>query len=253
MLAPKTIVITGSTGGIGTALALLYAGPGTVLGLHGRNGDKLARLAEACTARGATVETLLADITDRDAMDSLLRTFDDRHAIDLIIANAGISPPTEILDRSDVERVLQVNVVGTFNAIFPVLEPMIARGRGQIAIMGSLGARVATSSSPAYSASKAALETYGLALRDRLAAKGIAVNVISPGFVASPMSERVAGPKPLLMGAERAARIIAKGLAANRARVGFPLALALAASLLSALPQDLAALFTRGFAFRVRD
>jgi short-subunit dehydrogenase len=130
---------------------------------------------------------------------------------------------------------------------------MRARRRGQIALMGSVGARVGIAASPAYSASKAALETYGLALRSALARTGVKVSVISPGFVASPMSDRVEGRRLFLMRAEEAARRIERGLAANKARIAFPLPLAIAASVLSFLPYDLADRLVKPFAFRVRD
>src|SRR5258708_39189004 len=85
------IVITGASSGIGEALALDYAAPGIALGLTGRDAARLAKVADACRARGATVRADTVDATDRAAMAGWLTAFDDAHPVDLLIANAGIS------------------------------------------------------------------------------------------------------------------------------------------------------------------
>src|SRR5262249_7923536 len=154
------------------------------------------------------------------------------------IANAGISPAT-ISDTGleSFDAVLAANTTGAINTIAPLLPRMRARRCGQIALIGSLAARAGVRSSPAYSASKAALETYGFALRAAVAGDGVRVNVVSPGFVASPMSDRIEGSRPFLVSADRAAELIRKGLAANRARIAFPFPLALATWFASLLPR----------------
>src|SRR5262249_21155478 len=155
-----------------------------LLGLIGRNRERLSAVAGKCRALGAAVEEMALDVTDRAAMSEALPAFDRRHPVDLVIANAGISPPTRTeSDLAAMDEVLATNLAGALNTIAPLLEAMRARRHGQIALMGSVGARIGVAASPAYSASKAALETYGLALRSRLAADGVEVSVISPGFV----------------------------------------------------------------------
>jgi short-subunit dehydrogenase len=116
---------------------------------------------------------------------------------------------------------------------------MRRRGAGQIAIVSSLAAYFGLPITPIYCASKAAMKGYGEALRGWLAPQGIAVNVVMPGFVRTPMSERFPGPKPWLMSPERAATLIRCGLQRNRARIAFPRTLAFGMWCLSVLPAAL--------------
>src|SRR5690606_26373643 len=92
---------------------------------------------------------------------------------------------------------------------------------------------------PSYSASKAAIRAYGEGLRDWLKPEGIRVSVIMPGYVESPMCHAMAGPKPFLWSADKAAQRIRLSLHANRARITFPFPLALGCWLLGALPPTL--------------
>ena len=100
----------------------------------------------------------------------------------------------------------------------------------------SLAARSAHPSSPAYSAAKAGVEAYGLALRHSLARDGIRVSVISPGYIDTAMSRRLRARKLGMMSSEKAAKIVKRGPAANRAVISFPSLLAFGAKLLPFLP-----------------
>ena len=106
--------------------------------------------------------------------------------------------------------------------MLPALEVMAARSAGQIAIVSSLAGFLQLPGAPAYSASKAAVCHFGEALRPSAARRGVGVTVICPGFVHSRMTAANPFPMPFIMPAERAAKIIARGLAKNRARVAFP-------------------------------
>ena len=116
---------------------------------------------------------------------------------------------------------------------------MQQRGHGQIALMSSAASFRGMPSAPAYSASKAAVRAYGEALRGTLAPAGIRVSVICPGFVRSRITGANRFRMPLLMDAGRAARIIRRGLARNKARIAFPFPTYFAAWLLGALPPGL--------------
>jgi short-subunit dehydrogenase len=113
---------------------------------------------------------------------------------------------------------------------------MLARGRGQLALMSSLAGFRGMPSAPAYCASKAAVRSYGEGLRGRLLDQGVAVSVICPGFVRTPLTARNPFPMPFLVEPERAAAIIKAGLARRRARIAFPRRLYFAVRLLDALP-----------------
>ena len=223
----KTIAITGASSGIGTALARYYASAGVTLHLHGRHKGRLEEIAMECRAQGATVHTGIADVTDAKAMESWLQQADALAPIDLLIANAGISAGIGGTGEvsSQARRIFATNIDGVMNSIQPVLPLMMARKSGQIAIMSSLAGIRGLPSCPAYSASKACVRYYGEGLRGWLAKSNIGVSVICPGYIHTPMTAVNRFPMPFIMTAEKAARIIANGLAKNRGRIAFPLRL----------------------------
>lgn len=233
---PQTILITGASSGIGAALAERYAQPGRTLLLHGRNPERLTAVASACTSKGAKAVTAAIDITDGTAMADWITAVDQQTPLDLVIANAGVSGL--IADDPDPIRTLfRVNVEGVLNTVQPAIPLMTARGRGHLALMSSLAGFRGLPTVPAYGASKAAVRSYGEGLRGALLSKGLAVSVICPGFVRTPMTADNAFPMPLLMEPERAAAIIQRGLDKKAARIAFPLRLYLGIRLFSALPQ----------------
>jgi short-subunit dehydrogenase len=244
MRSPRSILITGASSGIGEALARAYAAPGTVLSLGGRNADRLAAVATACRDRGATVDAEILDVTDPAATAGWVERRDDAAALDLVIANAGISGGGGSDDEA-TRRILATNVGGVVNTVSPALARMRRRGRGQIAIVSSITAFRGLPSAPAYSASKAAVKAWGEALRGRHARDGIEVSVICPGFVASRMTRGNPFPMPFVMDADRAAAIIRRRLARNRGRIVFPWPMHAAAWLLGALPSPLTDRLTR--------
>jgi short-subunit dehydrogenase len=113
---------------------------------------------------------------------------------------------------------------------------MLKRGYGQIALMSSLAGIRGLPSSPAYSASKACVRTYGEGLRGWLKPYGVEVNVICPGFICTPMTDVNPYHMPCMMDADRAAKIIADGLARNKARIAFPKRLYWPLCIFSSLP-----------------
>ena len=245
MRDPAAVLITGATGGIGAALARAYATPGRRLWLHGRREAELAALAGECVQLGAYVHTRALDLTDvAAAMDWVGGVAGE---IDLAIVNAGITTTSETWP--EVDRVLQTNVRAAFATIHALVPAMRARRRGQIALMSSIAAWTGLPLTPAYSASKAALKAYGEALRGALAPDGIEVNVVMPGFVRTPMTASLPCPKPFMLEPRAAAERIVRGLEGNRARISFPLPLALGMWALSALPAGLALRVVRAFGY----
>jgi len=225
--SPQTILITGASSGIGAALALHYAKPGVSLHLQGRDRSRLAQIAKICRDAGASVHEKTVDVTDSAAMLAWLEAADSATPLDLVIANAGISAGFGKKGESfaQVSAVMATNVNGVINTVQPMLPRMAARGAGQIAIMSSLAGIRALPSCPAYSASKACVRVYGESLRGAMARQGVAVSVICPGYIKTPLTDRNPFPMPLLMSAEKAAAKMARGLAKNQARIAFPSAL----------------------------
>lgn len=240
----SSIVITGASSGIGEALALDYAGPGVALALTGRDAQRLEAVAQACRSKGATVMASAIDVVDRDALAAWLTAFDDAHPVDLILANAGISidkDNSSLDDFSVIRKTLDVNVGGVLNTVEPLMSRLIARKGGQIAIVSSLASFIGLPYSASYNASKAAVRVWGESIRYVLKKDGIGVSVICPGFVVSRITANAPFPMPFLMSSAKASAIIRRGLAANRARIAFPIGTKAAVWLGGFLPGGLTA------------
>lgn len=220
----KTILITGATSGIGKALALEYANEDNILFLTGRNKKNLENIAKICKAKSAQVFTKIIDVREKDNMAKFIEEIAQKHHLDLVIANAGISAGTALGTESEeqITQIFDVNLHGVFNSINPAIEVMLKQKSGQIAIMSSLAGFRGLPSSPAYSASKSAVRVYAEGLRGCLASKGIKVNAICPGYIKTPMTDKNNFPMPFLMEVDKAAKIIKKGLEKNKSRIAFP-------------------------------
>ncbi|MFN3232648.1 MAG: SDR family NAD(P)-dependent oxidoreductase [Alphaproteobacteria bacterium] len=240
MKNPRTILITGASSGIGEALARHYAKPGTKLCLSGRNEARLHAVSEACRTAGAHIESEVLDVGDTTAMRQWIEKCDDQSPLDLVFANAGIGigEDEEGLEAA-ARQTFAINVDGVFNTIFPAIDRMKPRGSGQIAIVASLAAYVASPGAAAYGASKAAVKAYGEALRGSLEPDGIEVSVINPGFVKSRMTDRNTHAMPFKWTGEQAARAIAARLARNKGRISFPWPMVALVWTLRALPMGL--------------
>jgi NADP-dependent 3-hydroxy acid dehydrogenase YdfG len=239
---PRHVLITGASSGIGAALAEAYAAPGRRLALTGRDENRLASIAETCRAAGAEVATACLDVTEAQPLADWIAAQDATRPLALVVANAGVSAGTGSQgaeSAAQARAIYRVNVEGVMNTIEPALACLRPRQDGQLAIMSSLAAFRGFPGAPAYCASKAMVRIWGEALRAHLAAEGIGVTVICPGFVASRMTAVNDFPMPLLVPADKAAATIKRGLARNRARIAFPWPLYSAAWLLGVLPPGL--------------
>ena len=222
----SSIVITGASSGIGEALALDYAAAGVALALTGRDAGRLESVAAQCRAKGATVVAATIDVVERERFAAWLVDFDDAHPVDLILANAGISidkDNSSLDDFSVIRKTFDVNVDGMLNTVEPLLPRLIARKRGQIAVVSSLASFIGLPYSASYNASKAAVRVWGESIRYVLKKDGVGVTVICPGFVVSRMTANAPFPMPFLMTSARASAIIRRGLERNAARIAFPL------------------------------
>lgn len=238
MKKKTAIFITGASSGLGQALAIEYAKPQNLLFLCGRNKERLYQTAAICKEKGAEVVTYIFDVTDAFAAQEAVLNAESTCPIDLLIANAGISGGVlgEAEGSTQTRQVFNTNIFGVANTVLPVLERMRQRKSGQVAIVASIGGYRGLPSAPAYSASKACVKAWGEALRGWLCASNIKVNVICPGFIKTPLTDVNVFKMPFLMQPPKAARIIAKGIAKNKAIIAFPWPMAFAAWLMSALP-----------------
>ena len=240
---PKTIMITGASSGIGEALAMHYARAGRTLCLTGRDASRLESVALTCRQQGATTETWIGDVSDADGLKQWIIDCDQRHRLNLVIANAGValgSTTVEGLHQAAVDS-FDINVRGVFNTVHPALEVMSERRPypvkdAQVALMSSIMGYAGMARAPAYSTSKAAVKHYGQALRGTFRGMGIGVSVICPGYVSTALTAKNTSRMPFLIPADKAADIIARGLARNKARITFPWQMVAIARLVINLP-----------------
>lgn len=240
-MVASNIIITGASSGLGKALALEYAANGVVLGLVGRDDERLDEVARECFERGASVMTAVIDVCDSEMLSSWLLEFDDQYPVDLCIANAGVSAGTgggfEGLDQ--IHHLFNININGVANTLHPLTSRMIGRNKGHLAIVSSVAGFRGSPTAPAYSTSKAAVRVYGQALRGLLAPEGVNVSVICPGFIKTPMTKVNPFPMPFIMNSDKAARIIRRGLKRNKGLIVFPWQMAILARLQNMLPDAL--------------
>jgi NADP-dependent 3-hydroxy acid dehydrogenase YdfG len=246
MIEPKAVLITGATGGIGSALARAYSAPGVHLFLGDANADRFETLCPSCEDSGAIVHNKTVDVTDRAAMEDWIAEADAISPLDLVIANAGIGHGN-LMDEETSEQIREVfavNLDGTLNTVLPALPRMRSRKRGQIALMSSLAGIRGFPHAPSYCATKAAIRVFGQGLRARVKREGVFVSVMIPAFVKTPMTEANAFVMPNRIEADRAASIIKRKLAKNKAEFIFPHPYPALAWILKAAPSPLVNLFT---------
>lgn len=252
-MAAELTVITGASSGIGAALARALAKPGATLALVGRNAERLESVAQDCRARGAHCVIGSLDVCDRPALEAFLDGLGE--PVGLFIANAGILDGRR--DGETVEsgaaahRVLDTNLLATVDALHMVLPGMRARRKGRLLLIASLAAFAPLPDAPAYSAAKAGLLSYGLALREALHGEGISVCVACPGYVTSAMSAQHLGHRPGEITADDAAARILGALERDAAVSGFPFTLYWSSRLSLLVPAFVRRLGMKGLRFRV--
>ncbi len=199
----KVIFLTGASSGIGEALAIAMAKEGAVVCLIARREEELRRIAGLCENAGGTGRVFACDVTDaaalRDAADTVRGEFG---TIDIMIANAGIGGSTDkdkYLLPEVIKKVIDINLLGSANSIAAVLPEMLLRGSGQIVAISSLAGFRGLPRSAAYSASKAGMTAFFESVRLDVKNKGIAVTIIQPGFIKTPLTSGRANKMPYLM------------------------------------------------------
>jgi short-subunit dehydrogenase len=239
----QTILITGASGGIGAALARALAVPGVTLLLWGRDAARLAQTASHCAALGAVCETQAFDIRDTDDQLARLAAADAQRPITLAIFNAGLGGSVEGDARA--EDPLRARATAEVNFVAPVIgasliaDRMAVRRAGRIVLIGSIAESFPLPMAPTYAATKAGLAMFAEALSIRMAKHGVGVTLVSPGFIDTPMSRQVPEPKPFLMTADAAARVIVRGIAAGKRRIVVPWQFAVIRGITRLLPRGL--------------
>jgi short-subunit dehydrogenase len=233
---PKTVWVTGASGGIGAELARAYAARGDRVAISARRADKLNSLA--AELGGAALPVAL-DVTDREAvLAAASQISEELGEIDVAIMNAAFWQQVMVdsWDSSLVRRHFDTNVMGMVHGIEAVLPSMRRRGRGTIVGMASLAGYRGFPRSEGYGPTKAALINMLEALRIDLKPTGIEVITVCPGFVRTELTSHNRFPMPMMLEADDAARRIVHGIDRGKAEIAFPLPIALGIKALRFVP-----------------
>ncbi|HEX3269638.1 MAG TPA: SDR family NAD(P)-dependent oxidoreductase [Ktedonobacterales bacterium] len=207
-LAGRVALITGASGGIGSATARELARQGASVILAARRGDVLDALASELGASGVEALAVPTDLTDATQIEPLVERALERFGrIDILVNNAGIGTPRSLAKTAPdaIRRELEINLVGAVLLTHAVLPGMLERKSGAIISIASVAGHVAVE--PLYSATKFGIRGFSLALRRQLRGSGVTVSVVSPGYISTPMTR---GNKLPMPGPEVVAKRIAK-------------------------------------------
>jgi 3-oxoacyl-[acyl-carrier protein] reductase len=190
--ARQWVLITGSSRGIGRAIALRLAKDGYNVVLHGRTAESAGAAAEDVRACGAQVRALAFDISDRAAARAALEADVGAHGAPYaVVCNAGIARDGAFpaLSEEDWDAVMKTNLDGFFNVLHPLVMPMIRKRRGgRIVTLASVSGLVGNRGQVNYSAAKAGIIGATKALALELASRAITVNCVAPGLIKTDMT-----------------------------------------------------------------
>lgn len=191
-LSGKRALITGSSQGIGFALARGLAAAGAEVVLNGRDSAKLAEAAAALRAKGARVHELGFDVTDHQGVRAAVDGFEAEHgAIDILVNNAGMQhrAPLEEFPAEAFERLLQTNIASVFHVGQAVARHMIARGAGKIVNIASVQSALARPGIAPYTATKGAVSNLTKGMATDWAKHGLQCNALAPGYFVTPLNK----------------------------------------------------------------
>ena len=238
----RVVWITGASSGIGRALALNLARRGDIVAVSARSEEALRDLANEASDLRGFIHPYPLDITDAE---NCTRTVDQISGkfgkIALAILNAGTHHPVEAEDfaAGDLARLIGINLLGAGNCLDPLLKRMIEARAGHIAIVASVAGYRGLPTSIYYGASKAAQINLAEALKFDLDRFGIKLQLINPGFVKTPLTDKNDFPMPFLMEVDEAAERMANGLESSAFEITFPRRFAFLLKLFRLLPYSL--------------
>jgi gluconate 5-dehydrogenase len=190
-LAGRRALVTGSSQGIGFALAKGLAAAGAEIVLNGRDEGKLAEAARTLEGEGAVVHVLAFDVTDHDGVRAAVDRFEaETGQIDILVNNAGMQyrTPLEDFPADAFERLLQTNVASVFHVGQAVARHMIGRGAGKVINIASVQTALARPGIAPYTATKGAVGNLTKGMATDWAKHGLQCNAIAPGYFDTPLN-----------------------------------------------------------------
>jgi NAD(P)-dependent dehydrogenase (short-subunit alcohol dehydrogenase family) len=228
------VIITGASSGIGAATARELARRGATVVLAARRAEQLDALAAKIEQGGGRALAVPTDLAQREAIDRLAQTTIETYGrIDVLINNAGIGDGSAVLSSPDdeMQQLVTINLLAPTRCIQAVVPHMQRQGCGVIVNVGSVAGEIGVSG--LYTATKFGLRGLNDALRRELRRYNIAVVLIAPGYIRTPMTEDVKIPMP---GPEVVAQAIAAGIRRPRRKIFVPWYYALLTYLVKGLP-----------------
>ncbi|MCX8071552.1 MAG: 3-oxoacyl-[acyl-carrier-protein] reductase [Candidatus Binatia bacterium] len=194
-LAGQVALVTGGSRGIGRAIATRLARAGArVVVNYLQNQEAALATVQAISAEGGEAEAIAFDVSDAQAVQGAVKEVVGRHGrIDILVNNAGGTSDQLLLRLNEEEwdRVLRVNLTGTFLCTKAVLRSMLRSRYGRIVNISSVAGHLGNIGQTAYSAAKAGIEGFSRSLAREVATRNITVNVVAPGFIATEMVDRL--------------------------------------------------------------
>ena len=190
-LSGKTALITGASGGIGSAIAKNLSQQGAHVVLHG---TRAGRLEELASEIGSNVSVVTANLSDRDAVGSLVaEAAKATGAIDILVNNAGITRDNLFMRMKDEEwdDVLEVNLTSSMLLCRSAIRAMMKARWGRIISISSIVGVTGNPGQPNYAASKAGMIGFSKSLAAEVASRGVTVNIVAPGFIETPMTDQL--------------------------------------------------------------
>ncbi|MBR0558001.1 SDR family NAD(P)-dependent oxidoreductase [Ciceribacter sp. L1K23] len=231
--------VTGASSGIGRALCLALVDDGWTVVASARGEAALASLAAERTGR---IVPLPLDISNKVAVSAAVAQIEAANGpVSLAVLCAGTyeRDDPKAFDSAKLQRMMDLNVVGTAHCLEALLPPMLSRRAGRISVVSSVSGYTGLPGAAFYGATKAALINMCEALYPELERNGVKLSVVAPGFVETPLTAKNDFPMPFIVTAEEAARSILSGLKDDRFLISFPWKMALSMRLLSYLPYRL--------------
>lgn len=191
-LSGKVALVTGSTRGLGRAMAERLAAEGASIVVTGRDGRRAQEVAEQLVAQGHQAIGLALEVSDAASVANALNEIEERLGpVDILVNNAGINRDMLLvrMDEEAWEEVMRVNVTGAYRLAKGVLRGMMKRRWGRIINVSSVVGLIGNPGQTNYGASKAALIGFTKSLAREVASRGITVNAVAPGFIQSDMTD----------------------------------------------------------------
>ncbi|MCX9012660.1 MAG: 3-oxoacyl-ACP reductase FabG [Candidatus Methanoperedens sp.] len=193
-LENRVAIITGASSGIGKETAMLFCQEGAKVAVTARSVERLGQLCREIDKSGAKTLYMRGDVANRDDMREVVsRTINTFGKVDILINNAGITQDALVtkMTKEQWDKVISVDLSGAFNCIQEVVPHMIEQGSGVILNASSVSGIYGNIGQTNYSAAKAGLIGMTKTLAKELGRKGIRVNAVAPGFIKTPMTEKV--------------------------------------------------------------